>query len=577
MSSDVNSIELQKLLKRTLWELALFLFFLVTTCIGELTFLKFGQTLNKSVSVSIGNVGTSLYFCTDMLNRVFVDKNFRTEHETETNFRDLTSIDEFWEFADIIFLEELNDRQMYRDFSNIMNENILLGTVRLRQLRVRNDSCTVPGIFKNLFSDCYDFYSSSSQDQRSFGLKAGTAWTYHTSQELDGFFTWAKFQFYPGSGYFQELTESCEKNRLILQNLHENGWINRGTRAVFIEFTIYNPNINVFCVTKFIVEVLPTGGLITSTNYQIFNVINLSSAADCILLMFELIFVVQICLYSWNEGKQMKLMRWSYFRYMWNIIDSTILLISYVVIGFSIFRVFQINRKMSTFKEDPEKFINFDAMSFMQILFLDTLGVLTFLIWIRTLKYVSFNKTMIQFGKTLKNCAKDIAGFGFMFLIVFVAYAQLGFILFGSQISDFRSFHDAVFTLLRTILGDFDYLAIEKANRVLGPLYFLSYIFFVFFVLLNMFLAIINDTYSEVKASAKQEVLPIGKFMKANVKKMLKRKRVETKETSWIEGSVENEQKFQQKKENFDEIFEKATRNGQTLSGQIEVDNVERW
>ena len=33
----------------------------------------------------------------------------------------------------------------------------------------------------------------------------------------------------------------------------------------------------------------------------------------------------------------------------------------------------------------------------------------------------------------------------------------------------------------------------------MGPIFFISYIFFVFFVLLNVFLAIINDTYSEVK------------------------------------------------------------------------------
>ena len=34
---------------------------------------------------------------------------------------------------------------------------------------------------------------------------------------------------------------------------------------------------------------------------------------------------------------------------------------------------------------------------------------------------------------------------------------------------------------------------------MMGPIFFLAYVFFVFFVLLNMFLAIINDTYSEVK------------------------------------------------------------------------------
>ena len=53
---------------------------------------------------------------------------------------------------------------------------------------------------------------------------------------------------------------------------------------------------------------------------------------------------------------------------------------------------------------------------------------------------------------------------------------------------------------MRTMLGDFDFLAFVSAHKVLGPAYFIFYIFVVFFILLNMFLAIINDTYSEVKA-----------------------------------------------------------------------------
>jgi len=62
------------------------------------------------------------------------------------------------------------------------------------------------------------------------------------------------------------------------------------------------------------------------------------------------------------------------------------------------------------------------------------------------------------------------------------------------------------FTLFRIILGDFNFQALQQANRILGPAYFIVYVFFVFFVLLNMFLAIINDTYSEVKAElAEQE------------------------------------------------------------------------
>ena len=61
------------------------------------------------------------------------------------------------------------------------------------------------------------------------------------------------------------------------------------------------------------------------------------------------------------------------------------------------------------------------------------------------------------------------------------------------------------FTLFRIILGDFNFQALQQANRILGPTYFILYVFFVFFVLLNMFLAIINDTYSEVKADLAEQ------------------------------------------------------------------------
>lgn len=101
-------------------------------------------------------------------------------------------------------------------------------------------------------------------------------------------------------------------------------------------------------------------------------------------------------------------------------------------------------------------------------------------------------------------------------------------------------------------MGDFDFHAIESANRILGPVYFLSYVFFVFFVLLvsiystkkisnhnftllvfvlvfrifvfqNMFLAIINDTYSEVKAeiAAQKNEFEIGDYFKRGYNNML--------------------------------------------------------
>lgn len=71
-----------------------------------------------------------------------------------------------------------------------------------------------------------------------------------------------------------------------------------------------------------------------------------------------------------------------------------------------------------------------------------------------------------------------------MFFVCFFAFAQLGYLLFGSQLHAFSTFQDSIITLLRLILGDFNFRQLEAANRILGPIYFLSYVFFVFFVLL---------------------------------------------------------------------------------------------
>ena len=79
------------------------------------------------------------------------------------------------------------------------------------------------------------------------------------------------------------------------------------------------------------------------------------------------------------------------------------------------------------------------------------------------------------------------------------------------------------FTLFRIILGDFNFAEIEAANRILGPIFFITYVFFVFFVLINMFLAIINDTYAEVKEELAQQEseFEIADYFKKGYDKMM--------------------------------------------------------
>jgi len=69
-----------------------------------------------------------------------------------------------------------NGRNMTADDRGyIFYENKLQGLPRVRQVRVRNDSCEIHEDFKDQIHGCFAGYSSVSESEDSFGLKNGSA------------------------------------------------------------------------------------------------------------------------------------------------------------------------------------------------------------------------------------------------------------------------------------------------------------------------------------------------------------------------------------------------------------------
>jgi polycystin 2 len=89
----------------------------------------------------------------------------------------------------------------------------------------------------------------------------------------------------------------------------------------------------------------------------------------------------------------------------------------------------------------------------------------------------------------------------------------------------------------------------------LGPAYFIAYVFFVFFVLLNMFLAIINDTYSEVKGDPDQtSEIELGDYFKRGYDKMLTKLNVKRDRIIDIKEMLKTADKDGDNKLNFEEL-----------------------
>ncbi|KAM3863001.1 polycystin-2-like protein 1 [Diretmus argenteus] len=520
--------------RTTLRELLVYLVFLVDICL-----LTYGMT------------SSSTYYYTKAMTDLFVN----TAGDSGVKFQSISTMADFWIYAQGPLLDGLYWTKWYNnqsmdsgDQSFIYYENMLLGVPRMRQIKMKNNSCKVHSDFQDEITGCFDVYNEKKEDDLNYGLINGTAWEYHTEKAIKGSAHWGLLTTYSGAGYYQDLSRIKEESVITLTELINNLWLDRGTRAVFIDFSTYNANINMFCVIRLLVEFPATGGAIPSYQIRTVKLIRYITYWDYFILSCEMVFCLFILYYVVEEILELRIHKFSYFKSIWNILDIVVILLAIVAIIFNIFRTIKVDELLGKLLQQPEIYADFEFLAFWQTQYNNMNAVNLFFAWIKVFKYISFNKTMTQLSSTLGRCAKDIMGFAIMFFIVFFAYAQLGYLLFGTEVESFSTFVKCIFTQFRIILGDFDYDAIERANRVLGPIYFVTYVFFVFFVLLNMFLAIINDTYSEVKEelSSQKDELQITdiikqSYMRTFMKLKLKKEKISDVQKALRSGSGEIE------------------------------------
>ena len=147
---------------------------------------------------------------------------------------------------------------------------------------------------------------------------------------LDGQQYSTQFMTYSGGGYVALLGKSYVSARAVIDRLFSGLWIDRGTRVIFVDFTVYNPNINLFGVCKcgcssfnnfinqslyaylyvrpythsmhrMVLEFPPTGGVITSTNIRPVKLIRYASPFDYFVMACECIFCLFIFYYIIEE------------------------------------------------------------------------------------------------------------------------------------------------------------------------------------------------------------------------------------------------------------------------------------
>merc|ERR1719369_640778 len=201
-----------------------------------------------------------------------------------------------------------------------------------------------------------------------------------------------KVGYYSGGGAVQNLHSLKNESKLIIKELKEALWIGRGTRAVFLDFTVYNANINLFCVVKLVFEFPATGGLIPSWSFRTVKLLRYISAFDYFILACEGIFCFFVVYYIIEEIMEIHQLGWQYFKAFWNILDIVVIVICILCIVFSVYRYLEVTNTLEgLLQSNHTKYEDFEDLGFWQTQFNNMIALAIFFAWIKLFKYISFN------------------------------------------------------------------------------------------------------------------------------------------------------------------------------------------
>ena len=472
------------------------------------------------------------YWANAAMKQVFVDGPFFFGGIThEKKLEDVHFTGQFFDWLQGPFLQRTSEPELGSPPRFLRGYNRIIGPVRLRQLRVKPGSCGIPAMFKGAIDECYAPYSLFKHDTAPFGpAEAPEKWAHSSSTVLDGLISGGRFATYSGGGYVVDLPTNATAAAEAIEDLRRHGWVDRATRAVFVDMSCYNANTESFLSARLLFEFLPTGGIIPYPILRVLRPLLYTKPSDFLRALFELLFALYVGFYIFQEGRELRHARrqrrmGEYWADKWNILDWCVALLALAVI---LLRVYVFTRTLQTYTSinsmvTGEEYVNLQPLMFLlqQVQNLNALNAL--LLFLKVFKYLAIIPQMNLLFGTLAAAGLELLLFSVLFSIVLLGFAMSFYVAFGLDVYGYRSVSASLISLFQFVLGIFDYEELWASNRVLAPLLFGAFAVLVILILMNIFLAIITDAFNIVAERQKATRSLTGLFKALIYKKVLRK------------------------------------------------------
>lgn len=132
-----------------------------------------------------------------------------------------------------------------------MSNNMALGRIRLRQLRLNAVTCRIPESFSGKIKRCNaDASVGNLQREGTYEEKGGFSCEYQHNGDGYNWYSGQTKMMYPSEGFVVTLPLEPSDASTYLEKLESYSWVDDRTRAVFAEFSLYNANVDHFAVNS---------------------------------------------------------------------------------------------------------------------------------------------------------------------------------------------------------------------------------------------------------------------------------------------------------------------------------------
>ena len=210
-------------------------------------------------------------------------------------------------------------------------------------------------------------------------------------------------------------------------------WLDRHTRSIFIEFTLYNPNSNLFCAVTFLMEVFPTGGVFPHSEVLAYRLYRYVGDFQLFILACEVFFLIFVIYFTYREAKKIYKTKGRYFTEVWNLMDLAVMILCWIALSFYFICLGLRKWTLHLYRQNLTKFISFQYLSAWQLMFENVVGVTVFVICLKFIKLLKFNRRIFLLSCTLRHASRELLQYFIVLIIVFLAFSQLYHFLFASK------------------------------------------------------------------------------------------------------------------------------------------------